>query len=223
MNVRLTSAVLLLSALVTTPALGQGSTPVLLTPEKPSRWDIAGYTGWRSVENDEEFASSWDHWSDAAVLGVSTGYYWTSHLKAELDVAITTESDLFVQRALPTVTPPFYYQYGNYRRRTISLSGGLAYQFGENAWFHPFVGGGVDVRKDRSSLELQQQPCLGAPCTPFWLPTETVVSYETRPFVAGGFKWYFGERAFVRSDIRAIVSSDGAEAALWRIGIGADF
>jgi hypothetical protein len=223
MNVTTTfAAALLLSAIVTTPALAQGSPPVLLTPENASRWEAAGYTGWRGVSKND-IAPSSNQWADAAALGVSVGYYWTSHLKSELDVALTNEADLFAQEPL-TFSPPAVYRFGNYRLRTASVSGGFAYQFGENAWFHPFLGGGVETRRERSQLELlEQRPCERIPCLPIQLPVETVVAYETRPFVTGGFKWYFGEGAFIRSDIRAMVSSDGAEAVLWRIGIGADF
>jgi hypothetical protein len=53
--------------------------------------------------------------------------------------------------------------------------------------------------------------------------TETHVDRTARPFVAGGFKAYLSERAFIRTDLRMSWSADGLTAVAWRSGIGVDF
>ena len=60
-------------------------------------------------------------------------------------------------------------------------------------------------------------------CPPLPITSEAETSYETRPVAVGGFKWYVSERVFIRTDIRSILSTDGADAVAWRFGIGSDF
>lgn len=217
-------AVIVAALLIVPPAAAQDAPIVSLTPESPARWDVAGYAGWRAT-NKSDVAPEWDEWYDTASFGASAGYLWTRHLKVEFDGSTTTEGGLFVQEQLVPGNGPFF-RFGEHRFRTTSVSGGLLYQFGENAWFHPFVGGGVETIREDARLELQEQfPCNRAPCDPVQpLPVEESVSYMARPFAAVGFKWYMTERAFVRSDVRTAFSTGTVvDAVIWRIGIGADF
>ena len=39
----------------------------------------------------------------------------------------------------------------------------------------------------------------------------------------GGLKFYVSERGFIRTDVLTTLSSNGAESAVWRIGVGVDF
>jgi hypothetical protein len=52
---------------------------------------------------------------------------------------------------------------------------------------------------------------------------ETQTRYLARPFVSAGFKMYVSERAFIRTDLRTSLSSDGMTTLGWRNGIGFDF
>jgi hypothetical protein len=218
------AAVCLASLLVTTTAFAQQPARVTLSPENPARWDAAGYAGWLAV-NKADVAPDWDEWYDAASFGVSLGRSFTPHLKIELDVATTTEAEVFVQEPITIPAQPLpIVRVGQYEFRTTSVGGGVLYQFFENAWFHPFIGVGVEAIREVSRLSVQEQPlCVRAPCPPGPFPDVRDVDTVARPFAAGGFKWYVSERAFIRSDLRTTLSRDGAEAVLWRIGIGADF
>lgn len=207
------------------PAAAQDQPVVSLVPDHLPRWDVAGHAGWLGV-NKSEVAPDWDEWYDAGSFGASVGFYWTNNLKIELDVSTTTEADVFTQAQIfppGALTPSFLV--GELRFRSTSLGSGLVYQFYENRWFHPFLGAGVEVRRENTRASLRQQPqCVVIPCPPaVLLPVETSVNHLTRPFATGGFKWYVSERVFLRSDIRSSFSKDGAEAFMWRAGIGVDF
>ncbi len=216
---------LLLTAIFTVPSAAAQDAPLVsLAAADPARWDAAGYAGWRGV-NKSDIAPEWDQWYDAASFGASAGYFWTPHLKIEVDLSATTEGAVFVQEQVVVPGELFpLFRYGEHRFRSASVSGAVLYQFAENAWFHPFAGAGVEGVRESGRLVLQEQPpCQRAPCLPVPLQTETSVSHRARPFATAGFKWYMTERTFFRSEIRSTFSTDGADAVLWRAGIGVDF
>jgi hypothetical protein len=108
------------------------------------------------------------------------------------------------------------------------VTGGLAYQFFENAWFHPFVGAGVAVVHETARAErLPAEPrFVDSVRPPVVLPELPPIDRSTtvaHPFLTVGFKTYAGERVFFRSDLRVAASSDGAESITWRAGMGVDF
>lgn len=217
---------LLAAVLASAPAAAQEAPIVSLAPDEPARWDVAASTGWRGG-NKADIAPEWDEWYDAATFDVSLGYSWTAHVKTEFGLSTTTTGSVFVDEEIvvPGQTAPVF-RYGERQFRSTLASGALVYQFGENAWFHPFVSGGIEVARERARLELDEQVfCVRLPCTPAPLPVvEPSVSYRALPFSAAGFKWYMTERAFVRSEVRAAFSSSNVvDAVTWRVGIGADF
>jgi hypothetical protein len=221
-NVRIIGAFLLALCCTTSEASAQTRPLVSLAPPDPARWDVAVGAGARGF-NDRERSLGWNQWAHAGLFSASIGRHWTTHLKADVDVAVTPEGRQFVQSTLATADGQTF-RVGDRHFRTASLSGSLLYQFGENAWFHPFVGGGVETTRDRSVLTLREQrPCPRVPCEVTLLPERNEVTYETRPFLTGGFKWYVNERAFIRGDARTVWSGTQAEGAVWRVGIGVDF
>lgn len=218
------SGLLLAVVLTASPVAAQVAPIVSLAADNPARWDAAGYAGWRGV-NKSDVAPEWDEWADAASFGVSGGYYWTAHLKIELDLSTTAEGAVPLQEQFIVPGEPFpRFRYGEHRFRSTSISGGVLYQFGENTWFHPFIGGGIEGVHESARLIVQEPlPCQRVPCAPAPLPAVTSVSNRARPYGTGGFKWYMTERAFFRTDIRSTLSTDGADAVTWRAGIGIDF
>lgn len=205
----------------------QGAT-VSLSPDSPDRWDAAAQVGWLGVNKSDIVQTGWGDWYDTGTFGVSAGYYWTRHLKTELDVAIAAESDISTYDSL--VLPGELYPYPRPRRhffRSSTYSGAVSYQFFENSWFHPFLGAGVDVARESSRTDVGQQFVPGRDGRPPQLfPAETIpwhTEVKARPFAAGGFKVYVSERAFIRADFRTSFSSKGGESAQWRAGVGFDF
>jgi len=206
------------------PAAG---TPVTLTPASASRWDVAAHVTWLG-ERLEDGAVEWDRWYEVASGGASAGYYWTTHLKLELDVAASTTGRSYSIEPIPVAGPsaPFLRQRDHHFRATTA-SAGLSYQFLENAWFHPFMGAGVELLRERERVETTF-PIVSTrdPRAPIAIPSpaeETHIRHTARPFVAGGFKAYMSERAFIRTDLRMSWSTDGLAAVGWRTGIGVDF
>jgi hypothetical protein len=108
------------------------------------------------------------------------------------------------------------------RRLTLSQQ----YQFGDNAWFHPHVAAGVDFNWEKTAQVDRSIYFLdGLPRQPT-IPQERVhpdrTDLHVRPIVGAGFKAYATPRAFVRTDVRLVIS-DRIDEALLRFGFGIDF
>jgi hypothetical protein len=97
----------------------------------------------------------------------------------------------------------------------------MTYQFLENVFAHPYISAGVQVTS--FSEETQTYVYNTNFSTP---PTHTSSSRtytEARPFVAAGYKSYFNERVYLRSEILASFDTDGFSHATARLGFGFDF
>ena len=200
---------------------------VTLTPASASRWDVTAHATWLG-EHLEDRVVEWDRWYEVASGGASVGYYWTTHLKLEIDVATSTTGETYSIEPIPVAGPssPFLQQRDHHFRATTAAAG-LTYQFLENAWFHPFVGTGIELLRERERVETTF-PIVSTrdPRAPIVIRppgTETQVHHTGRPFVSGGFKAYVSERAFIRTDLRMSWSPDGLTAVAWRSGVGVDF
>lgn len=217
--------VLLVWALGPASVLAQQAPLVVLAPENPARWDAAGFTGWFGGHRSGTGLGGND-WSDAALAGVSTGYYWMPHIRIGGDAAITTWGNVFVQEQTGgrPGSPSPSYRFGEERFSAFHASATLAYQFLLNTWVHPFVAAGVDGSREWSRRDLHEQAiCTSGPCPRIQLPRESTETTRIRPIAAVGVTWYLTERAFLRSEIRAGFSTGRVEAVQWRAGIGADF
>lgn len=222
-----TMALALAACVVTVNASAQDvarSPTVTLAPASASRWDAAAHVTWLGERRTQP--DDWDRWYGVASGGADVGYYWTPHLKLEVDVATSTEGDSYSyeQTPIPGSSVPFFAQrYHEFRVTTASA--GLNVQFFENAWFHPFIGAGMELRREREHVETTTPLVFTRDGRPVSLAAseETRVRYGGRPFVALGFKGYVSERTFIRADVRTSWSSDGVTAVAWRTGVGVDF
>jgi hypothetical protein len=185
------------------------------------------HVSWLGEHLDKE-PIEWDRWYEAASGGASVGYFWTPHLKVELDVATSTTGESYSLEAVavPGSSFPSFLQ-RDHHFRTTTASAGLNYQFLENAWFHPFIGTGLELLRERERIETTfpivstRDPRMSV--APLPSSTETRVEHAARPFVAGGFKAYVSERVYIRTDLRTAWSTDGLTAVAWRSGVGVDF
>jgi hypothetical protein len=205
-----------------------GPTPtVTLLPASPSRWDAAAHVTWLGERRPDE-SIQWDPWFNLASGGGSVGYYWTPHFKTEFDVSTSTEGEKYSVELIPIpgATAPLFLQ-RDHEFRVTTASAGLIGQFYENAWFHPFLGAGIELTHERERIETAlpivpprdpRAPSIIPPP-----PTETRVRYGARPYASTGFKVYVSEHAFIRTDIRTSWSADGLAALAWRSGVGVDF
>jgi hypothetical protein len=226
--IRARTAIALAAWLTASMAAAQDSGPtpaVTLIPASPSRWDAAMHITWLGERRPNE-VDQWDQWFNVASGGATIGYYWTSHLKTEFDVSTSTQGERYSVEfiPLPGSTSSLFLQ-RDHEFRMTTASAGVIGQFFENAWFHPFVGAGIELFHERERIETAITPPRD-PRAPAIIPTpepETLLRYGARPYVATGFKAYVSERAFIGTDIRTSWSSDGLAALAWRTGIGFDF
>ena len=210
------ATVVLLAAM---PAAAQ----TLPAPRSPLvRADLYGMLGWYVAETDLR-----DDWPAPSLHSAAgAGWYWTDHLRTEIEFAATTETETFGSEPVTLGRQPTYL---NFRQAFATKKLGVAqyYQFNRNVWFHPHLGVGVDVtwetvertdepifvfdpvtRQGREGRPRQQHP--------------PVTSTEVRPFAVAGFKAYMSQRAFFRSDLRLGVR-EGIDEVVLRFGFGVDF
>lgn len=209
-------AVLLAAAAV--PARAQTPPPLLV------RADAAGSLGWLNA-NKSELDSS-NGWYHHTLQGTATvGWYWTNHLKTEIEVSASAAADLYgADHRL--VGGTIVDSFAEHRFSTRRVSVGQVYQFGENAWFQPHAGAGVDLnrethRRDHRTVSIYDPQTRQ---TRVFQERETATDRDlhVRPFALLGFKAYMTPRTFFRSDLRIVAARRLDEVAL-RFGLGVDF
>jgi hypothetical protein len=217
----------ILSCAVPATALAQAAGTVSLRPVDSRRWDASGDIGWLS-SNKSEIGPDWDDWSDNVVGSALVGRYLADHLKAEVRLSAASASRLFEEQRVVVPGEPFpVFRLREHHFQKTSVAAGAHYQFFENQWFHPNLGGGVEVVREsdrqytppwQAPIRLPGQPAIVLP----EIANRTAVSWSARPFAAAGFKWYAGERAFTRVDVRVSFDRRGVADASWTAGIGVD-
>ena len=216
-----------LSCAAPAAVLAQTATGVSLRPVAPPRWDVSGDLGWLS-SNKSEIGPDWDDWTDNVIGGALIGRYLTDHLKTELRMTAATATRLFEEQRVVVPGEPFpVFRLREHHFQKTSVAAGAHYQFFDNQWFHPNLGGGFEVvrESDRQYTPQWQVPIRQPGQPPLVLPeivNQRTVTWSARPFAAAGFKWYVNERAFMRSDVRASFNRRGVADAAWTAGIGVD-
>jgi len=201
--------------------------PAHLKLARTGRWDGAGQLS--MLNRNTSDLSQWDHWYSVAAVNGTAGYYWSPHFKTEVDVAFAGDGtiDAAEETAVPGQSFP-YSRYRNHRLQETTVGATALYQFFENQWVHPFVGGGAEIVRERHMAEalpaatIRFSTAVSSLQLPA-VPAVDTVTYSVRPVLAGGFKFYVTPHAFVRADVRSAVSMDRPVAWQWRGGIGFDF
>jgi hypothetical protein len=200
--------------------------PVSAQTPAPSvvRPDFAVAVGWLNG-NKGEFDSNNDWYNRSLQIAGSVGWYWTEHLKTELEGSVSNRARLYISRE-EQFNGIRSHVSGDLSVSTRRLSLSQLYQFGENAWFHPHLAAGVDFNWEHTSLFdydvyqylANRPPSIVRPATRH--PDRT--DLHVRPFIGAGFKGYLSPRAFFRSDLR-IVAAERVEDVIVRFGFGMDF
>ena len=157
---------------------------------------------------------------------ISGGWYWTEHLKTEIDVGARTKGRTF--DASPIVfggVQTYYRTERTFWRHTVGV--GQQYQFFHNAWFHPHLGAGTNLTWERSrrrvapTVVYDPQTRTSRLVTPD--RTESIqTKFVVNPFVESGFKAYMTPRTFFRSDLR-VAFHGRIDDVMMRFGFGFDF
>ena len=208
------------------PAAGQESFHSSLP-----RADAAAYVGWFGGNKSE--LNGYDDWYKRVWHGgLSAGYYLTEHLKTEVEFSATSRGEIYeIPRPADIATGVSLGPVGHeFSTRRLTL--GQHYQFFHNAFFHPTIGGGVALTWESTERELP--PVFARDPAPPGSQIPTIRQIEpprtegpdtrlrTMAFAATGFKAYFVERGFFRSDLR-VMFTDRVEDVTLRFGFGVDF
>jgi opacity protein-like surface antigen len=178
---------------------------------------IGLFTADRSEPRDEGCCSSW---SAGFFKGLSAGYYWTDHLKTEVDVGVPgqTEAYSYSNVRLANGSVASISEERTYTGSKVSAS--QVYQFGRNVGFHPYVLGGVDFDRERIDLERRTFTNIA----PFQQDETNSSSsrVRVRAFTGAGFKAYFSERTFFKGEMKVSIGESLSQAT-WKAGVGIDF
>jgi hypothetical protein len=202
------------------PAAAQSASARPLT-----RADAHGAVSWGHVHFQE--AAQWDQWDHRVAHASATlGWYWSDHLKTEIEVDTASKATFY------------RYQYvaapdqNTYRGSTLEVRGTSVgavqhYQFLRNAWVHPFIGAGLEVRHEQRAEQVEPMVVYQGAGRESWVlepgrRIEWPDQWRARAVAEAGVKTYVSQRAFARFGVK-VALRDGVEDVALRIGIGADF
>ncbi len=199
-----------------------------VTASQPvSRVDVTGIVAWLNANKSGLSEDGYNDWYNRAAFGgAGVGWYWTDHLKTEVDAGVSSRVSLrSIESSSDSRQQRIIYDEYGFATRRIGFA--QHYQFGRNVWFHPWVSAGVDLTWeqidetegpiqifDNVTHQSHQEPGEGA------LPRRT--EFTARPFGALGFKTYMAPRTFFRTDMK-FVFRGGVDEVLVRFGLGVDF
>jgi hypothetical protein len=159
-------------------------------------------------------------------VAVSGGHYWTDHLKTEVDASWNGQKrgDVF-----ETIERQGGYTFAlwDYRADDIRLGVSQLYQFGRNAWVHPYVGAGADIVFRQLSLDRAPQSRTvfsqnrSIPVT-IAAATERKTTVFAHAVIKSGLKMYVTEKSFFSTELKVGLRRD-VDHVVWKLGMGVDF
>ena len=198
-------------------------------PATQPRADFHAVIGWQNLRQDrgDDTFETFNNWSNGIFYGgAGAGWYWTDHVKTQVDFGAGTLGRHYRYRPL-TINGV---QTGTSSRvavRQSSVALSQQYQFFRNQWFHPHVGAGLDIARETRREEFQPVFVFDqvtrttrqvSPARVDGPSRDTIV----RPFGELGFKAYMTRRAFFTGDTR-LMFRGGIDEVLFRLGFGVDF
>ena len=171
---------------------------------------------------------TYDRWEGSMFVGAGIARYWTPHLKTDIEAAWTSPaaSETYEDLTLGGVST---FARAHRRSRDVRLAVGQSFQFGRNAWAHPYLGAGADIVWRRSVLDRPAQqaypygvPARGQPSVQIPALRTSTSELIGVPFVKTGVKMYASERMFFVTELKLGFAPD-LDHALWKLGMGMDF
>ena len=205
--------------LCSSAAGAQGSPPVPLV-----RADAAGSLGWFNAKEPTSPGDS-DWYSRSAMGSVFGGWYWTDHLKTEVEAGGSTRATLYGYTTRSENNQlAFESTRAEYSTKRFAVA--QHYQFFRNTWFHPFIGGGLDLTwatsegEEHVSYSYVSSPGSVRPQDETYrIPKST--DLDVHPFALIGYKAYLSQSVFFRNDLR-LTFNEGINEVAVRFGIGVD-
>ena len=203
------------------PAVAAGQTPAGV-----NRGDATALISWQGVRKGTDDNFQRERWHSSLFGGVAAGWFWTDNLKTEIDFGAGTEADGYrSEQVIIQGHSVWRFTRFEFTRQTAGIS--QQYQFFRNQWFHPHVGVGVHVVRERTTriidpvVVFDQVTPGGRQIQPGQSLGPTIDVFLA-PFVSTGFKAYLTRQAFFRSDLR-LAFRRGVDEAQLRAGFGFDF
>jgi hypothetical protein len=153
------------------------------------------------------------------------GHYWTQHLKTEAGLAFLNTWDNYEFESFPVQgLPGGGYSILSTSARMTILTPALTYQFLENQFAHPYVSVGARIAFLETHTRRDPQTYTQNRIT-YSVPAldRIDMSVAARPVLAAGYKSYFNERTFMRTELQTSFGRDGSPHPALRIGFGFDF
>ena len=201
-----------------------GAQTIPTQPPQMPGWDADFSLGLISNSARDE-GDDHDGSSVHAEARVDIGHYWTQHLKTEVGVGFLNRWDDYSYETFPIPAGRGgNYVFTNNAMRMVAVTPTFTYQFLENQFAHPYLSAGVRINllDTHSTRYAQTFTQNGATYTAPALD-RTDSSVFVRPVAAAGFKSYFTERAFLRTESAAMFDAHGSPHVELRVGFGFDF
>jgi len=164
-------------------------------------------------------------WRGTAAFQLQGGRYWTNHLKTEAGVLYAAPDENYGGDPVPLPAGMIGFALYRVHTQVAHVSGSLTYQFYENVFAHPYVSAGARVtagssQKTRDGFAtVYTRAPVAYPIPPL---DERRTILQVRPYAAAGFKSYFTERTFVRSELSTAFGPGPIQISLG-LGFGVDF
>jgi hypothetical protein len=192
-------------------------------PSPIVRADATASIGWFNAK--EHVAPDETDWYSRSAIGTANfGWFWTNNLKTEIEAGASTHAELYgYWTEFSGPQQVFHSVRDAHSTRRVAAS--QLYQFFRNRWFHPFLGGGIDVSWRKMEREdyytYAFNPSTGQNRREEEIVTPETTDVDARPFALVGYKAYMTPRVFFRNDLRLTFGGGIDEVAL-RFGIGVD-
>jgi opacity protein-like surface antigen len=194
-------------------------------PYRPplARADVHFVAGWQNVHQpvprDQDYGNDW--MNRMLFGGAGAGWYWTDHLKTEVDVGAGTEGQQ-TQFETSFVNGRTTTSWSRVSLRRESMAVAQHYQFFRNQMFHPYVGAGVDIA--RQTTTERYESVFDVANSSFTQPRTEPPQHRitVRPLAELGFKAYANRRTFFTAGVR-LMFKDPIDEVLLRCGFGVDF
>jgi opacity protein-like surface antigen len=196
-------------------------------PSPLAHGDAQVVVGWQNLrEKQPPGTLSHNDWLSSIVHGAAgAGWYWTDHLKTEIDFGGGTSGRQY-RYGQVTAGGTTTYSESLLRIRETNIGVSQQYQFFRNEWFHPHVGLGVDIARQHSTEQYYPVTIVDSVTHVSRTVVDQRLETETRtlvrPFGELGFKAYMTRRAFFTGDTR-LRFRGGIDEVRFRFGFGVDF
>jgi hypothetical protein len=175
------------------------------------------------LENGDPYM---DDWYGSGRYAGSISYYWTKHLKTEFEHQWSNEGWLNYM-SYARINGVQYSTHAMTFHQLQQSSLKMVWQFGDNAWVHPYVSCGAVVDIERRHFEVEPYydfPLRGGKVlVRDGINTGGGTDVRIGATVGGGVKMYVSRNAFFNTGVIGTVSTPRARSVSLVLGFGFDF